>query len=291
MAAHARPAWWRRNRWLLARRVVQGTVMGLFALGPWAGLWVARGTLASSEWLGVLNLTDPFVALQSLLAGHRLGAAALGGALLVAVFYTVFGGRSFCAWVCPLNPVTDAAAWVQRRWRLPTLLGAARPPRWLRALVLALVLLACGAWGAWGGIVWERVNPITWLQRALVFGLGSGCAAGLAVFVFDVLVLPRGWCGHVCPVGAFYGVLGRWSPLKVQATRRQDCTKCGDCFQVCPEPHVIAPALYGADKGLSPAIAHGDCIRCGRCIEQCEVNVFEFTLRPPGKPPSAKDRA
>ncbi|WP_413891310.1 4Fe-4S binding protein [Candidatus Aalborgicola defluviihabitans] len=22
-------------------------------------------------------------------------------------------------------------------------------------------------------------------------------------------MIPRGWCGHLCPVGAFYGVLGR----------------------------------------------------------------------------------
>lgn len=269
---------WARNRWLLARRASQLFVLVLFLLGPWAGLWWVRGTLAASEWFGVLGLTDPFVALQALLASRALPAGALIGAAIVAAGYTVFGGRSYCAWVCPINPVTDLAAWLRAKLRLPALLGGVRPDRRLRVAVLGAALLLSALLGV---VAWETVNPITLLQRALVFGLAGGYGVALAVFGFDLLVLPRGWCGHLCPVGAFYGVLGRAALLHVNAVRRDDCSGCGDCFRVCPEPQVIAPALYGARHGHSSVIRSADCIRCARCIDVCDEDVFRLEMLAP----------
>jgi hypothetical protein len=32
----------------------------------------------------------------------------------------------------------------------------------------------------------------------------------LAVFLFDLFVMRHGWCGHLCPVGAFYSLIGRF---------------------------------------------------------------------------------
>ena len=253
--------------WLIARRAVQLFVLAAFLLGPWAGLWVARGTLASSEWFGVIRLTDPFIAVQSLLAGHSLARDALVGAAAVTVIFILTGGRSFCAWVCPVNPVTDLAAWLRVRLGLPSLLGRYRPDRRLRYAVLGVALAVSALLGS---IAWETINPITLLHRALLFGLVGGYAVTLAVFLFDLLILPRGWCGYVCPVGAFYGLVGRLGVLRVSAVRRHDCTQCGDCFRVCPEPQVIAPALYGAAHGNGPAISSADCIRCARCLDVCD---------------------
>lgn len=265
------PSRLRRIRWLLARRASQLLVLVAFLLGPWAGLWVARGTLASGEWFGLLPLTDPFVALQALLARHWLAGSALLGAGLVTAFYLLAGGRSYCAWVCPINPVTDLAAWLRAKLKLPSLLGHRRPDRRLRYGVLGVALAVSALLGS---VAWETINPITLLQRALVFGLAGGYGAVLAVFLLDLLVVPRGWCGFVCPVGAFYGVIGRVGALHVSAPRREACTQCGDCFRVCPEPHVIAPALHGAAQGRGPTIASADCIRCARCLDVCDEDVF-----------------
>ncbi len=271
-AAARRPAW-QRHRWLLARRASQLLVLALFLLGPWGGVWLVRGNLASSRWFGALGLTDPFAALQTLVASHALAGGALGGAAIVAAAYALLGGRSYCAWVCPINPLTDLAAWLRAKLRLPALLGHAQPDRRLRHAVLGIVLLLSALLGS---VVWETVNPITLLQRALVFGLAGGYGAALAVFALDLLVLPRGWCGRLCPVGAFYGVLGRATPLRVSALRRDACNGCGACFRVCPEPQVIAPALFGAAHGRAPTIHSADCLRCGRCLDVCDETVFGF---------------
>lgn len=269
----AAQGFWRRQRWLLLRRTSQCGLLALFLLGPWFGVWWVKGNLAASLWFDLVPLQDPYIALQSLLATGHMTRTALLGVALVLTFYALVGGRAYCSWVCPVNVITDAAHWCRERLGIPP---GWRPQRALRLWLLAMSVLASAATG---GIVWELVNPVTMVQRALVFGLGAAWAVVVAVFLFDLLVSRRGWCGHLCPVGAFYGLVGRVSAVRVAADRREDCTDCGDCFKVCPEPHVITPALRGAGA-QTRLVLSGDCTNCGRCIDVCADDVFRYALRP-----------
>jgi ferredoxin-type protein NapH len=265
--------WWRAQRWLLARRAVQLFFLALFLAGPWFGIWIVKGTLISSLTLDVLPLSDPFALSQSLAAGHLPAFTALLGGLILAVAYALIGGRVYCAWVCPINIVTDAAHWLRERLGLPK---GWQPRRSLRLWLMAACLVASAASGV---IVWELVNPITLLHRGLLFGLGFAWSVVLAVFLFDLFVSRRGWCGHLCPVGAFYGLLGSFSLLRVGAVNRAACNDCMDCYAVCPEPQVISPALKGVEQGHGPIILAPDCSNCGRCIDVCSKDVFTFTTR------------
>jgi ferredoxin-type protein NapH len=271
-AAVRAKGWARAHRYLLLRRLAQAAVLGLFLLGPWAGVWFVKGNLSSSLTLGVLPLTDPFVLLQTLASRHWPEASALIGAAIVVAFYALVGGRVFCAWVCPVNLVTDAAAWLRGRLRIRT---GRTPSRSLRLWLAAALLVACALTGQ---AVWEWVNPVSLTHRAIIFGGAIAFAGVAAVFVFDLLVAPRGWCGHVCPMGAVYGLIGAASPLRVAATRSSRCNDCADCYAVCPEPQVIAGPLKAKD-GASPVIGDRDCTNCGRCIDVCSTDVFRFTHR------------
>ena len=272
---------WKRYRWIILRRCVQLAVVGLFLLGPLYEIWWAKGNLASSLWLDTIPLSDPFIMAQSWLALGSITQTALLGAVIVVVFYTLVGGRVFCSWVCPINVVTDAAHWCRQKLRLPP---GWRPQRQLRHWLLLMSLIVSAMTGS---IVWELVNPVTMVHRAFVFGIGAAWAIIAAVFLFDMLVSRRGWCGHLCPVGAFYGILGRASLVRVSASDREACTDCGDCFEVCPEPQVIAPALHGK-LGDTRVITDGDCTNCGRCIDVCPDDVFRFGLRNNQPGPQAK---
>ena len=263
----------RRNKWLLLRRFIQVAILGLFMSGPYLGVWIMQGNLASSTLLGEVPFTDPFIALQSIVAGHSLATPALAGVGFVLVLYILLGGRSFCAWVCPINPVTDAAAALRERLGLKASVHVSRHVRYGLVLVVLLVSYLMH------DIAFEAVNPITILHRGILFGMGVGWLLILAVFLFDLFVLKHGWCGHICPVGAFYGLINRFSLTRVSAKDRASCTNCGDCFRVCPEPQVISPALYPSNPLASPIIASSDCINCGRCIDVCEPGVFNFTHR------------
>lgn len=264
--------WLRAHRWLLARRLSQLLIFGLFLLGPWAGVWIVKGNLSASLTLGTLPLTDPFVLAQVLATRHWPEASALLGAGIVIAFYLLVGGRSFCSWVCPVNVATDSAAWLRRRLKINS--GRAPHPALRHALLVAVLAVAAIT----GVTAWEWVNPVSLTQRALIFGGTLAWTALAAVFIYDLLLAPRGWCGHVCPHGALYSLIGRGAVLRVAATHSSRCNDCADCYAVCPEPRVIPIALKGK-QGATPVIADAACTNCGRCIDVCSTDVFRFTHR------------
>ncbi len=265
--------WVAAHRYLILRRISQLAILGLFLAGPWFGVWVVKGNLASSLTLDVLPLTDPLVLLQVLASGHLPEAAALIGALIVLVFYLLVGGRVYCSWVCPINIVTDVAEWLRRRLHIK---GSAHLSDKTRYWLLGAILLVAAVSGS---VAWELVNPVSMVYRGLVFGMGLAWGIVAAVFLLDLFVARRAWCGHLCPVGAFYGLLGEGALLRVSAVKREQCDDCMDCFAVCPEHQVIRPALKGADKGIGPVISSGHCTNCGRCIDVCARDVFAFSTR------------
>jgi len=265
--------WFFAHQWLLLRRFSQLGILFIFLLGPWFGLWLVKGNLASSLTLEVLPLTDPYVLLQSFLTGHGIASSALIGGLIVLVFYLLLGGRVFCSWVCPVNIVTDAANWMRRRLNIK---GGARFSRNTRYWILSATLLLAMFSGT---IAWELINPVSMFHRGLIFGMGFGWAVIGAIFLFDLFVSRHGWCGHLCPVGAFYSVLALQSLVRVNAVDRDKCDDCMDCYAVCPEQQVIGPALKGAAKGIGPVILSANCTNCGRCIDVCAKTVFHFGTR------------
>jgi ferredoxin-type protein NapH len=265
--------WLKAHKWLLLRRLSQFGLLGLFLLGPLAGVWVVKGNLSASMTLGVLPLTDPMLLLQSIASGAWPVLNGVIGALIVLAFYALVGGRVFCSWVCPVNLVTDLSAWLRRRFDLR---ATSRLSRGLRYWVLGVVLVLPAVTGI---IAWETVNPVSMAHRGLFFGMGWAWAVLAAVFLFDLLVARNGWCGHLCPVGAFYGLIGAKAQVRVVAAQRERCDDCMDCFNICPEPQVIKPALKGAKNGIGPVILDINCTNCGRCIDVCSMDVFRFGTR------------
>lgn len=266
------------NKWLFARRFSQLSILFIFLLGPWFGIWIASGNLNSSLILETVPLTDPYILLQSLFAGHSPETNAIIGVMIVLLFYTLVGGRVYCSWVCPVNMVTDAAQWLRDQFKISGSSTMSRKTRyWILAATLVLAFTT-------GSIAWEMVNPVSMLHRGLIFGMGLAWFIVLAVFMLDLLVSRRGWCSHLCPVGAFYSLLGTHSLIRVRADAREQCDDCMDCFMVCPEQQVIRPALKGhvyknSNEIIGPVITSSNCTNCGRCIDVCAKDVFHFGLR------------
>jgi ferredoxin-type protein NapH len=210
--------------------------------------------------------------LQGLMTGQVPEKLALIGVGIVLALYLLVGGRSYCAWVCPVNLVTDFANWLRARLGLK---GGAHLSRSTRYWILGMTLIAAAATGT---IAWEMLNPVSMLHRGLIFGLGAAWMMIIGVFLFDLFVMRQGWCGHLCPVGAFYSLIGKLSVTRIRLPARDACNDCMDCFAVCPEQQVIRPALK-AINGAAPVIIDANCTNCGRCIDVCSKNVFQFGTR------------
>lgn len=271
MAALLEKGRWHANRYLILRRFSQFSILSLFLLGPVAGIWIVKGNLSSSLTMGVLPLTDPFSLVQVLMTRHWPELAAIWGALWVVLFYGVIGGRIFCSWVCPVNMVTDSASWLRRKFGIRTGRAPANLRNWLLLGVLAGSAIT-------GVTIWEWVNPVNLTQRAIIFGGYAALGSVLAVFMYDLFIAPRGWCGHLCPVGAMYSLIGHQSFLRISAQHSSRCNDCAECYAVCPEPHVIPMALKGKE-GASPLIVNSDCTLCARCVDVCAPEVFLYSHR------------
>lgn len=270
--AVAAKGWLAAHRWLILRRSTQVGILLLFLIGPWFGLWIVKGNLNYSYTLNFLPLADPYLLMQGALTGRVPEKLALIGVTVVLLFYLLIGGRTYCAWVCPVNLVTDLANWLRARLGIKGSAHISRPTRyWILGMTLVVALLT-------GTIAWEMVNPVSMLHRGLIFGIGFAWAVLLAVFLFDLFVMRHGWCGHLCPVGAFYSLIGKLSFLRVKLPARSACNDCMDCFAVCPEQQVIRPALK-AINGAPPVILGANCTNCGRCIDVCSKDVFAFGSR------------
>ena len=262
---------WNNYRYTILRRLTQiGLLVLYFGANAW-GWTIIQGNLSSSLILGVIPMSDPYAALQMLAAGAVLAADLLIGVAVAALFYLLIGGRAFCSWVCPINMITDAANFLRRKLEVDRA-GVKKQPasRNMRYWVLALSLIISFIMGI---TAFEFISPISMVHRGIIFGLGFGWAAMLTIFLFDLFVLKNGWCGHICPLGGFYSLLGRFSLIRVHHLE-ENCTLCMKCKVVCPEVQV----LHMIGKESLPVIS-GECTNCARCIEVCDDDALEFSIK------------
>lgn len=260
-------------RYLILRRVTQFGVLLLFfgtAQLGWrlAGKPLLSGNLSASEFMGLIPMADPFAVLQQFATGHLLQRQVLIGAGLVLAFYLLAGGRVFCSWVCPVNPIADLAGWLRNKLDIANVLNLSRSNRYV-VLALALALSA-----VLGVAAFEFVSPISMLHREIIFGAGLGFIAVLGIFMLDLLAVKHAWCGHLCPLGAFWALVGRAALVRVRFDE-STCTKCGECARVCPEPQVLN-FREAAEKAW---IVSGECTNCARCIPICPEGSVAFGLR------------
>ncbi len=259
-----------KYKYLFFRRVVQVGILILFFGANAYGWKILQGSLSSSLIFETIPLSDPYAALQMLFAGAVLSVDVLLGMFIVIGFYGLIGGRAFCAWVCPMNLVTDFAAFLRRVLGWDKMERKVWLKRNLRYWILALSLVISLASGI---AAFEAVSPIGILTRSVAFGLGMSLAAVGSVFLFDLLVLKNGWCGYICPLGGSYALIGKFSLIRVWH-KKEKCTHCMKCKIVCPEKEVLG--IIGKEDGF---ITKGECINCGRCIEVCDDDALNFGFR------------
>lgn len=126
-----------------------------------------------------------------------------------------------------------------------------------------------------GALPWLSPRPgmpaLWWASLALL---------GLA-FALELLGR-RGWCRWACPLGALYGLLGRWAPLLRLPGRV--CATCGTCRTSCELD------AFDAEGRLRRA----DCTLCLRCVAACGPGIASVGLRlprPSAAPPDPGRRA
>lgn len=258
-----------KYRFLIARRFVQFGILFLY-IGANAWGWsVLSGNLSSSILFGTIPLSDPYAVLQMIVSGAIISIDMIIGAGIILIFYALLGGRIFCSFVCPVNIITDIANWLRRYLHMDTLKKHYNISRVVRYWMIGISLVLSFILGV---SAFEFVSPISIVSRSVIFGLGFGWMVVLMLLIFDLFILKNGWCGHLCPLGAFYSIVGRHGVLSVKY-EHDKCTKCMDCKVICPENQVLH--MVGRQDGI---VSSGECINCGRCIEVCDDDALHFSI-------------
>ncbi|WP_245941872.1 quinol dehydrogenase ferredoxin subunit NapH [Helicobacter anseris] len=229
---------------------------------------ILEGNLSGSKIFETIPMSDPLAFMQIFLAGGAISFNTLLGFFVVLVIYGLLLGRGYCAFVCPINLITDFASFLRRKFHIDNTRFLAIPRKTKFAFLLLSLCLSLG----FGALAWEMISPISMLHRGIVFGMGSGFFGILIIFLFDLFMLKNGFCGHICPLGATYSLIGARALLKIRHNVK-NCTKCMECLRICPENQVLN--MIGKHDGFVEQIA---CIKCGRCIEVCNDNALNFSI-------------
>ncbi len=230
---------------------------------------------------------DPLVALSSFLAAHAVRATFLFA--LVTVILTVFLGRFFCGWVCPLGSLNTFVGFFRMRGALPLPEEGRYPKlRPLKYYILTFVLVAAlFGWNAAGFL-----DPISLTIRSLTIGYNPAINKAAGTFfeaIYDLKIpgispafdsLYSAMTGTILsfeqPVFRqailvsliFTAILG----LNLLAPRFW-------CRYLCP-----LGALLGLIGGKQPAarvdVSEQKCIACRRCNLVCQGDATPF---PPGQ--------
>jgi ferredoxin len=108
------------------------------------------------------------------------------------------------------------------------------------------------------GLTGPRLYTSVWLLGVVFF-----LVVGLN------LVRPRFFCRYLCPLGALFGLLGRFSPWRLGKLSEGKCGDCRLCEGYCE----------GACRP-SGEIITGECVMCLNCLDHCPAGRFSFAGRP-----------
>ncbi|MBF0620638.1 MAG: 4Fe-4S binding protein [Magnetococcales bacterium] len=228
---------------------------------------------------------DPLTALTTLLSS---GVLFKGLALsLLIIVPTLFFGRFFCSWICPLGIMNQGLSRFFTGLRLSQKqnINQYRTIYRLKYYILTIMVILSG----FGILQTGLFDPIALITRSVVVSLFPALGqshipiSDKAIFfqggVFIALLflavmlanrfMTRYWCRVLCPLGALLGLMALRAPFRIRRDVEK-CTDCGRCLRDC-------------QGGCDPdgALRISECHVCMNCVEACPDGALHYGVSKP----------
>jgi polyferredoxin len=223
-------------------------------------------------------------------------------AVAALILITLLIGRVYCSVICPLGIFQDVVsrlAGIGKKNRF-----SYRPPRKAFVIVryallavfalsaiigISFITVLLEPYSAYGRIVSQIFGPVyqwgnnilaNFAERAGSYAfysvdiwLKSVSALVVALLTFVIVGVfawksGRGYCNTVCPVGAFLGLLAKYSLIKTRIDKEK-CANCGLCAKNCKSACI--------DTNLRK-IDYSRCVACFNCLECCPKGGVTYTM-------------
>ncbi len=219
----------------------------------------------------------PIGALQAVggAAGFKFSFYVAGFLLLIGVIF----GRAICGFLCPFGFFQELL------YKIPCRkLKLWRRLIYLKYFVLIIfVLILPATLTNYAGIgapafceyicpagTFEAGLPIIATHAEFKNILGELFTLKISILFVTILgsvMIYRFFCRILCPLGAIYGLLNRYSVYGLSFDEKL-CTKCGRCSKICKMN--VKP---NCQKNLA------ECIYCGECEKICKTGAIHFSLK------------
>ncbi|MBT3226029.1 MAG: NapH/MauN family ferredoxin-type protein [Deltaproteobacteria bacterium] len=243
----------------------------LFFVSFFMDIQILEGSLSGSRLLG-FHLIDPLAAVQVILASRILVINLVIGVTTIILIYVLFGGRTFCAWICPYHWLAELGEKIHLLLKKKKIIKNHSFDKNIRIYFFVLFIVLSLITGF---TVFETINPVGILSRFIVYGPSLMLSWVLALLLFEVFYSRRAWCRYFCPVSVSYHIIGLATPLRIKWDREK-CSNCKRCQQVCLVPHVLTNSV---NKGVALYVDSGACTRCGLCIDICDDEALGYGLK------------
>ncbi len=217
----------------------------------------------------------------------------------ILIVMTLLFGRIYCSVICPLGVFQDVVARLGKL-RKKNRYSYSKPLTWLRYVMLAVMVVACGAglgaivsllapYSTYGRMatlllqpLWQSGNNLlayfaeqmdsyafysvsVWMKS-----LTALLVTAATCIVISILAWRNGrtYCNTVCPVGTVLGFLSRFSLFKVRfhVDKCRDCSLCSkNCKASC-----IDFKTHSVD--------YSRCVACGNCLSSCKFGALSYSL-------------
>ncbi len=287
------------NQWRIARKILQVISLIVFVFTLVLSKYSDFPTIFTSSLVHI----SPLAMLSTLFSSK----AFLRGTVLslVILLSSLFVGRAWCGWLCPMGTLLDVFNFskIRSRKELPQALRKVKYGLLIITLVSAIL----------GNLTLLIFDPITIFIRSTtlvllplldkivyfletqlikvpifsepVFALDAWMRPRIFpvessvyqyAFLFGIffvailllnLIAERFWCRYLCPLGALLGLGSRIS--LIQRRMNADCVACGLCGKDCPTGTIDANKAYMSDPS--------ECTLCMNCHGTCAKNTFSFS--------------